>query len=133
MGALGTFLRRRGRDRHRARVAKGRAAERRVLQIIQRLGLAWVVSARRATTKEDRRGVDIVVATQVDGDIRLQVKSSPIGAQKFEERGRQLGRAPIRVVIAGVDDDDNTVRGRVLAALILAREEAQTTGTLETR
>jgi hypothetical protein len=86
----------------------------------------WFLRARRATTAEDEIAkFDFAVYTRDVGRILLQVKSSRCGAEKHENRqryGRPLYR--IHVVIARPEMATEVVLGRVLAACVIAREEA---------
>lgn len=101
---------------------RGDAAERRVLAALTRPDRpAWIVKVRRARRGENRSGVDVVVDTDV-GRVFLQVKSSVAGAQKWR-RDHAWDDRPIGIVIAGPAAGDAVVYGRVLAALILLREQ----------
>ena len=86
----------------------------------------WFLRARRATPAEDEIAkFDFAVATRDVGRILLQVKSSRCGAEKHERRqryGSPLYR--IHAVIVRPDMASAVVLGRVLAACVVAREEA---------
>lgn len=81
----------RGRDGDAAR-AVGDVHERQVLDIakVALHGRPWIRSVRLSTLEEDRRGIDIVVETDL-GDIYVQVKSSEGGANKYR---RQYAASP---------------------------------------
>lgn len=90
---------------------RGRRSEQAVINAARHSTMpAWIRSVRAAYHWEDAQGIDVVVETD-DGELYLQVKSSPKGAARFDPRGR-----PIGVVVAG-DAEPEVVRRRVLAAL----------------
>ena len=86
----------------------------------------WYIGFRRATQAEDEIAkFDFAIYTSDVGRILLQVKSSRCGANKhdlYQRYGRPLYRVHVVIVRPGMDQD--RVLGRVLAACILAREEA---------
>lgn len=124
MGIMGSFLKRRGKAKYKANIAKGDAAEERVITACMRSTRPWwLLDARRTTrfSALDRAGVDVLVVMEDLGTMRLQVKSSDAAAEAFKERAKP-GAKPIGVVVIKPEDDDNTIYGRVLGTLILMRE-----------
>lgn len=106
----------------RARI-KGSRAEAVVVRALNSLTLPWLRRARRATPREDRSGIDVIVTTRDMGDLLLQVKSSLYGARKWARRNDvRLARKRIAIVIVTPHDDKPTVLGRALAALVMLRE-----------
>lgn len=97
---------------------RGAWNERRVLHVLSSDVPAWVRSARAATKAEDRKGIDVVVDTDV-GMLYLQVKSSRKGAERFDPRGKMIG-----VVVAG-DASEKQLRRRVLGILGELRRQVQ--------
>lgn len=95
-------------DRYSLSLARGAANERRVLAALQWLIARnpghWIRMARPATEWEDRCGADIVVVTEDDRVLWLQVKSSEKGFADFLARMRR----PIAVVV--VRDEDQRVQ-----------------------
>lgn len=89
---------------------RGAWNERRVLNALSSEPPAWVLETRAGTTDEDRRGIDVVVSTDV-GPLYLQVKSSRKGAERFDPRGRMIG-----IIVAG-DAPDEKLRRRALGVL----------------
>ena len=112
---------------HAERVAFGRATEERVAEAIVPERMPWwFLGTRPSTPDEDRAGIDRVVYTRHVGRILLQVKSSRAGRVKFDEHLRRWGASHrIHVVVARPDMDLATVLGRVLAACVIAIEEAE--------
>lgn len=98
---------------------RGRAHEVLVLEIVNELRAdhQWIRSARLATPEEDRRGIDVVVTTDV-GDLYLQVKSSPLGAARFHAGSRTT-------LIGCVVVAPKRTRARVLAVLSQLLAEVQ--------
>lgn len=98
---------------------RGRKAEVRLCKFVEQiavlpdaaLGRPWVYSARLATREEDRRGIDVVVSTDV-GPLYLQSKSSSKDAQRFRAKRRPI---LVEVVVAAAQDD--TLMRRVRFAL----------------
>ena len=84
---------------------KGRLAEERCVNIVARLSakLPHITSVRLATEKEDARGIDVVVETDL-GKLYLQVKSSHYGAHKY--RRKRPNAKTIVIVIPGEMSDD---------------------------
>ncbi len=108
-------------DVRRAR-EKGDANEDRVRAALMRPRRPWwLIEARRASGAEDHRGIDVVVETVDRGRLRLQVKSSPRGAEKWRRTHREeIGY--VGMVIVNEGDCANTIYGKALGALILLRE-----------
>ena len=62
MGIMGSFLKRRGKAKYRANIAKGEAAEERVIKACMRSTRPWwLLDARRTArfSTLDRAGVDV--------------------------------------------------------------------------
>jgi hypothetical protein len=100
----------------RAANDRGRDAEGRVLAALLEWPPAWVLSARLATWDEDRRGIDIVVVSDV-GELFLQVKASNGG----EAHARI--REDVRSVVARPTDTADQLRRRVIGHLSGLRED----------
>jgi hypothetical protein len=94
---------------------RGRDAEHRVLAALLEWPPAWVLSARLATRDEDRRGIDIVVVSDV-GELFLQVKASKGG----EAHARI--REDVRIVVARPTDTAEQLRRRAIGHLSGLRE-----------
>lgn len=94
---------------------KGRLAEWRCLQaaLVACAASHWLHNARLATQREDARGIDIVVATNL-GNIYLQVKSSHHGAKKFR---RKRPKSKAIVIIVHPDMTDGKLQNKVSGAL----------------
>jgi hypothetical protein len=99
---------------------RGRARERHVLAACA-LGVrpAWMRSARAATRREDHRGIDVVIESDV-GKLFVQVKSSIAGKAKFEGRRRS---ARIVVVVVDAGDSLEAVLGMVVGGVGEVRGE----------
>lgn len=99
---------------HRAN-EKGRLAEQRCLESVNELRVKspWIYGARLANLKEDARGIDVVVETDL-GKLYLQVKSSHYGAHKFR-RKRPKAKAIVIIIPADMTDQklQNTVAVRL--------------------
>lgn len=116
----------RAKQRKAERKAIGDAArakgENRELRALASLVLGeippWLLSVRRATVDEDRRGVDIIGESDV-GQIMLQVKGCAAAARSFKADPRSRY---IEVVIVDERTDDATIRVRVIDAFGRARE-----------
>ncbi len=100
----------------------GKENEERVLRALRQwVGrIWWLQGASRASLRQDRAGIDVVVSTLDAGELHLQVKSSVAGARHHAER---YGGTPIGLVLVQRRVDDATVAGRALGALIKLREE----------
>ena len=72
----------------------------------------WLRSVEKAPWDLDRRGVDLIVASDV-GKLYLQIKSSMAGARRFEAKPRRL---PIAVVVEDPRDEDPVIRDRLIGA-----------------
>lgn len=106
------------------RQLRGRYSECRVVDLVLRLGEPWIFGARLATKDEDRRGIDVVVATDVGG-LPLQVKSSEKGANVWRRKNVALGNRHRNVMIALVvagDRADISVERDLRAELARVRE-----------
>lgn len=128
MGILGPFLKRRGRDRMIAARARGNRAEHLVVAALRRASRpGWLISVRRASKKDDHRGIDVVVETSDCGRLFLQVKSSRTGAEHWQEIHGKNG-LPIGLVIVEPERaekaDLNWIYGLALGQLILLRERS---------
>jgi hypothetical protein len=78
----------------------------------------WLKTARYASRREDRQGVDIVLESDI-GRLQLQVKSSEHGKERFLAERRRLR---IAVVVVRPYEPDETVRANVYAAITALRE-----------
>ena len=74
---------------------------------------SWFRAIRPPTHREDQRGIDAVVDTDV-GQLHLQIKSSIIYAARFKGRP---GHDRIAVVIVHTADSSSCTRRKVLQAL----------------
>lgn len=72
----------------------------------------WIRSVERAPARLDRRGVDVIVRSDV-GDLYLQVKSSRRGREAFLERERRL---PIACIVVRIGESDERVAAKVISA-----------------
>lgn len=105
--------------RWRDRQGRGANRELTVLEILSSPDMPpWVCSARKGTPDEDRRGIDIVVATDV-GKLFLQIKGSQKDADLFSAKRRKSSIATVVLRNPGVTREN---RNRILAAL--SRERA---------
>lgn len=102
---------------------RGRVSESRALRVLLQSWPRpwWLLGARVATREEDLLGIDIVVEHADRRALWLQIKSSPVGAAKFAKHKPEGARIACVVVDAG--EHDRALYGRLLAALILLREE----------
>lgn len=124
MGIMGSFLKRRGKAKYKANIAKGDLAEERVITACMRETRPWWLLEAKRTPRFsalDRAGVDVLVVMADLGTMRLQIKSSEHAAESFKARAKP-GAKPIGVVVIRPEDDDNTIYGKVLGTLILMRE-----------
>lgn len=71
--------------------ALGRANEARLLEAVEWLAerQPWIRGVRAGTPEEDKRGIDLVVTTDV-GDLYLQSKSSKAAAVDFMSQRRRV-------------------------------------------
>lgn len=102
---------------------RGEQAEARVVSLLQQADLVppWILGARRAAPAEDRRGVDVLVQTDV-GILRVQVKCSHRKAKDFARRLRRRRRAgTIGIVVVPPEIGDEDARERVILALAAMR------------
>lgn len=96
-------------------LVRGARHEDRALEALRTYGVPWIKSVRHADDSEERRGIDIVVETDV-GKIFVQVKSSRRGlAGHREKHGRSRTRILVVIVNEGMTNLDvaNIVRGFV--------------------
>lgn len=109
-----------------ARRVRGDVCEEHVERVLSEMRLPWLLWTRHATPEEDREeGFDFVVYTRDVGRILLQIKSSEHGRIGWEEETRRYGRRyRIHVVLVRPYNPPEVILGRILAACILAREEA---------
>ncbi len=100
---------------------KGRLAERRCLASVLNLTSrsTWIYEARLATLKEDARGIDVVVETDL-GKLYLQVKSSHYGAHKYR---RKRPHAKTIVIIIPSDMTDAKLQNAVVDRLNCLRKQ----------
>lgn len=96
---------------------KGSIAETRAVGLLSSLveisKPGWLLDVKRAPLWLDRRGVDVIVLTDV-GELYLQIKSSQAGAKKFRKKKRSL---MVETVVIGPDDLDNEVKQRLVEAI----------------
>ena len=94
---------------------KGRLAEQRCVNIVAKLSVQFpsIISVRLATDKEDARGIDVVVETDL-GKLYLQVKSSHYGAHKYR-RKRPNAKTIVIIIPSEMSDDklQNVVADRL--------------------
>lgn len=80
---------------------KGRRTEDRFFEAMEvsfvKEMLAWVSDVCRASHKEDAKGIDAVIITDV-GKLFIQIKSSEAGAIRFRN-GRNCRHRPISVIV----------------------------------
>jgi hypothetical protein len=74
---------------------------------------SWIKWVSYATHKEDKRGVDLVVGTDV-GKISVQIKGTRQAAIEFKERHRNSN---IQVVIVKLDRSIEEIRQDLLSAI----------------
>lgn len=100
--------------------ARGEANEGRLLESARRVGreFAGFVRARRATRREDQRGVDVAIEFSW-GDVMLQAKSSVASARLFVTLPWGLRARAIAVSL-----DDAVTDGRVRRAIARRMEAA---------
>ena len=80
---------------------------------------SWIYEVRPATRKEDTRGIDVVVLTDV-GNIYIQVKSSERAKRKFLEKRRST---MIEVIVVSSSDNHYDLQWKFLRAVSEIREE----------
>lgn len=99
---------------------RGTANEGRLLSAVLslRAGASWILEARAATPDEDRRGIDVVVISDV-GPLRLQSKSSTGAARRF------VGHGGIEAVAVSLND--GTTAAPALVALQALRASRRRT------
>jgi hypothetical protein len=99
---------------------KGHLAERRCLQSVNELCVRypWIYGARLANLKEDSRGIDVVVETDL-GKLYLQVKSSHYGAHKYR---RKRPHAKTIIIIIPSDMTDAKLQNAVVDRLNCLRK-----------
>ena len=87
---------------------KGLRAELRTINLLQtHLDLAWVRHIRKATKREDGRGIDVIVETFDIGPLYIQVKSSHRCAFDFLKRKR---KAQVTIVVVNDKHTDDVLR-----------------------
>lgn len=79
---------------------------------------AWCTRAERASVEEDKRGIDIVVHTDV-GKLYLQIKGSTYAVDKYLETHRKGNVVPF-IVRSGATPE--SLRNDLLRALLKERE-----------
>lgn len=112
-------------------VTRGDLSEERVGAVLTPARMPWwFLWARHATKTEDTRaGFDFVIYTRDVGRILLQVKNSEVGRAKWEDETRRHGRRyRIHTVVVRPHTPLELVLGRVLAACVMARIEAEEHG-----
>lgn len=95
---------------------RGSKNEERALVACSHLSLGtldWISEARLATKEEDKRGIDVVVTSDV-GKLYIQVKSSKSGVSTFKKS--KSTKALIGIVNANCND--MTLKRRVQIALM---------------
>lgn len=102
--------------------AKGRVREEKVLTALSVENAStlapWFVSAERACGKDDARGIDIVVYSDV-GKLFLQVKGSPKAVQEFLRKHPKGNIVPFLV---RDDECTQSLRKRLIEALGAERQ-----------
>ena len=102
--------------------ARGFAQERQVVHALSGDDRPeWVYSAEISEEADDRRGVDVIVETDV-GKLFLQVKSSHSGVERFNQY-RGVRRRPIGVVLIERSDSVDDIRLKATEALAALRAE----------
>lgn len=99
---------------------KGKRAEARALEALQRNLPRFAKCARAATDAEDGRGIDVVLETATMGALYLQIKSSRGCARQYRRKRR---KATVAIVVIPEDMDDRTVCKKVLHAVHRLRKE----------
>lgn len=103
---------------------KGRRTEDRFFEAMEvsfvKKMLVWVFDVCRASQKEDAKGIDAVIATDV-GKLFIQIKSSEAGAIKFRN-GRNCRHRMIRVIIIREDHSLLEIREKAKNILIELRQ-----------
>lgn len=86
---------------------RGRAHEERFVEIVAtRFQAKWFRSVRRASKREDQRGIDAVIDTSI-GPLYVQVKSSPGGMRRFVQKKRRA-RVTVNIVRETLSDHEVT-------------------------
>ncbi|MFH1620485.1 MAG: hypothetical protein ABIB04_00160 [Patescibacteria group bacterium] len=79
---------------------------------------AWFISCRFATEKEDRGGIDLVIATNDAGELFIQVKSSTEMAQAFRiEQSAFKPDWPLAIVVPLKNEGLQHLQKRTFAIL----------------
>lgn len=100
--------------------AKGRRAEERSLAVLQERLPKWIRSVRLATSREDARGIDLVIETELIGPLYVQIKSSQYGARMYRTKKR---RARTVIVVVPEHMPDSKLREKLLGAIHFTRRE----------
>lgn len=80
----------------------------------------WIKSVRLATQEEDRRGIDVVFATEV-GEIFVQLKGSSFGKEEFFRR-QNNGEVDWRIVVVVIFPSDLPIRIREIVTPLISKE-----------
>lgn len=80
----------------------------------------WIKGVRLATQEEDRRGIDVVFATEV-GEIFVQLKGSSVGKEMFFHRQND-GEVNWRIVVAIIFPSDLPKRIREIITPLVSKE-----------
>lgn len=100
---------------------RGRVSEESLLDAVRTVGpeYPWYQGARKATTEEDARGIDVVVKCS-DGEVHLQSKSSNARAIDFARtrKGRRIA-----VVLVALSDEITRARTRSALEQAYTRRE----------
>ncbi len=93
----------------------GIANEGRVVRVLNDPGWfrrpAWFMSARLATKEEDRRGIDVVIQTSINGPIHIQVKSSAHRGQVWK---RKHPNTNIILIVVSCKEEDLVLRQQIM-------------------
>lgn len=103
---------------------KGRRTEDRFFEAMEvsfvKEMLAWVSDVCRASKKEDAKGIDAVIISDV-GKLFIQIKSSEAGAIKFRN-GRNCRHRMIRIIIIREHHSPGEIREKAKNILIELRQ-----------
>lgn len=96
----------------------GREREARVYDAVMDLKLyhRWIFDVRKATARQDRAGIDLVVTTD-SGKLYLQVKSNKNTVRKWRKKHGRSGNNYIGAVVCN-DEISESELNRVLSGLL---------------
>jgi len=78
----------------------------------------WIRGYERATSKDDLKGIDCWIKTDV-GNIKIQIKSSKTGAEEYLKKHR----GDVAVVIVKVGDGSDVLCEKIISAVSPLREK----------